>query len=215
MAHDTQTETWDKKKEGVGAAKRRPKRGFRTEKDTSKKKKKKIYKYKSKDKRFTDKQASMHMDIKEKLHGQRPKKFKADKHGRFHGKVYDAPPTTLVKAGVTGKHGRVGLPAYSSRTTSSKGKSTLDYVKPYGGSVKTGFKGYDKRTPGVGLKKGGRAGFQGGGRTNLLEELGRVEGESSNRNRRAEVSRIHGELNKGYKSGGAVLKGKKVGIQIK
>ena len=51
---------------------------------------------------------------------------------------------------------------------------------------------------------GGRAGFQHGGRTNLLEELGRVEGESSNRNRRAEVSRIHGELNKGYKHGGPV-----------
>ena len=96
------------------------------------------------------------------------------------------------------------------------------------------------------LKKasGGRAGFRGGGRTNLLEELGRVEAEPSNRNRRAEVSRIHGELNRGYKSGGrakgpnrprpqgphmwvrgdkrkkyasggAVLKGKKVGIQIK
>ena len=62
---------------------------------------------------------------------------------------------------------------------------------------------------------GGRAGYRGGGRTNLLEELGRVEGEHSNRNRRAEVSRIHGELNKGYKSGGAVLKGKKVGCQIK
>ena len=61
------------------------------------------------------------------------------------------------------------------------------------------------------------------GRENLFEELGRVEGEHSNRNRRAEVSRIHGELNKGYKkggrsgynSGGAVLNGKKVGIQIK
>ena len=73
------------------------------------------------------------------------------------------------------------------------------------------------------MKKGGRANFRGGGRTNLLEELGRVEGEHSNRNRRAEVSRIHGELNKGYKkggrsgynSGGAVLEGKKVGIQIK
>jgi len=52
------------------------------------------------------------------------------------------------------------------------------------------------------MAKGGRAGYQGGGRTNLLEELGRVEGESSNRNRRAEVSRIHGELNKGYKKGG-------------
>jgi len=63
--------------------------------------------------------------------------------------------------------------------------------------------------------KGGRAGFQHGGRTNLLEELGRVEAEPSNRNRRAEISRVHGELNRGYRSGGAVLKGKKVGIQIK
>jgi hypothetical protein len=99
--------------------------------------------------------------------------------------------------------------------------------------------GYTGRTPVVEVKRegprnekfnvkikkasGGRIGYRGGGRTNLLEELGRVEGEHSNRNRRAEVSRIHGELNKGYKkggrsgysSGGAVLKGKKVGIQIK
>ena len=180
------------------------------------KKKKKIYKYKSKDKRFTDEQASMHMDIKGKLHSQRPKKFKADKHGRFRGKVYDAPPTTLVKAGITGKQGKVGLPIHGISMTSSKGK-LKDGVKvtPYSGSVKTGFTGYDTKTPSKGLKKGGRAGYQGGGRTNLLEELGRVEGEHSNRNRRAEVSRIHGELNKGYKSGGAVLKGKKVGIQIK
>jgi len=50
--------------------------------------------------------------------------------------------------------------------------------------------------------KGGRANFRGGGRTNLLEELGRVEAEPSNRNRRAEISRVHGELNRGYKSGG-------------
>jgi hypothetical protein len=44
----------------------------------------------------------------------------------------------------------------------------------------------------------------GGGRTNLLEELGRVEAEPSNRNRRAEISRVHGELNRGYKTGGRV-----------
>ena len=56
----------------------------------------------------------------------------------------------------------------------------------------------------VKYNKGGRAKFRGGGRTDLLEELGRVEGEHSNRNRRAEVSRIHGELNKGYKHGGPV-----------
>ena len=42
------------------------------------------------------------------------------------------------------------------------------------------------------------------GRTNLYEELGRVEGEHSNRNRRDEIGRIHGELNRGYKKGGRV-----------
>ena len=57
------------------------------------------------------------------------------------------------------------------------------------------------------MKKGGRANFRGGGRTNLLEELGRVEGEPSNRNRRAEISRVHGELNRGYKDG------KRVGLK--
>jgi len=47
-----------------------------------------------------------------------------------------------------------------------------------------------------------RVGKFGGGRTNLLEELGRVEAEPSNRNRRAEISRVHGELNRGYAKGG-------------
>ena len=60
-----------------------------------------------------------------------------------------------------------------------------------------------------------RSKYAGGGRTRLLEELGRVEAEPSNRNRRAEISRVHSELNKGYRSGGVVLKGKKVGCQIK
>ena len=40
------------------------------------------------------------------------------------------------------------------------------------------------------------------GKKNLLEELGRVEAEPSNRNRRAEISRVHGELNRGYAKGG-------------
>jgi len=53
--------------------------------------------------------------------------------------------------------------------------------------------------------KGGRAALRfGGGRTNLLEELGRVEGEHSNRNRRDEIARVHSELNKGYKDGGRI-----------
>ena len=56
-----------------------------------------------------------------------------------------------------------------------------------------------------GLKTGGRASLRfGGGRTDLLEELGRVEGERSNRNRRAEISRVHSELNRGYKDGGRI-----------
>jgi len=53
-------------------------------------------------------------------------------------------------------------------------------------------------------RHGGRTGKFGGGRTNLLEELGRVEAEHSNRNRRAEIARVHSELNKGYKTGGRV-----------
>ena len=56
-----------------------------------------------------------------------------------------------------------------------------------------------------GYKKGGRIKAQFGynsGRTNLLEEVGRVEGERSNPNRRAELSRIHSELNRGLKKGG-------------
>ena len=67
--------------------------------------------------------------------------------------------------------------------------------------------------------KGGRIGKFGGGRTNLLEELGRVEAEPSNRNRRAEISRVHGELNRGYAIGGVVKNIpkllKKLGKEIK
>ena len=60
-----------------------------------------------------------------------------------------------------------------------------------------------------GLKTGGRAALRfGGGRTDLLEELGRVEGEHSNRNRRAEISRVHSELNRGYAEGGPAKQSK-------
>ena len=107
------------------------------------------------------------------------------------------------------------------------------YVDKQTGKEEVGKPGTRVKIPGSEMKiskskkravsRAGRAGFRGGGRTRLLEELGRVEAEPSNRNRRAEVSRIHGELNRGYakggrsgyNSGGAVLKGKKVGIQIK
>ena len=75
------------------------------------------------------------------------------------------------------------------------------------GAVRTGLRGggIAKRGTGQALKSGGRAALRfGGGRTDLLEELGRVEGERSNRNRRAEISRVHSELNKGYKDGGRI-----------
>jgi hypothetical protein len=42
------------------------------------------------------------------------------------------------------------------------------------------------------------------GRENLLEEVGRIDAEKSNPNRRAEKRRVVGELNKGYNKGGRV-----------
>ncbi len=75
------------------------------------------------------------------------------------------------------------------------------------GAVRTGLRGggIAKRGTGAALKGGGRAALRfGGGRTNLLEELGRVEGEHSNRNRRDEIARVHSELNRGYKDGGRI-----------
>jgi hypothetical protein len=40
-----------------------------------------------------------------------------------------------------------------------------------------------------------------GGRANLLEEVGRLDAEKMNPNRRAEKKRVIRELNKGYKGG--------------
>ena len=57
----------------------------------------------------------------------------------------------------------------------------------------------------IGLKSGGRAKLRfGGGRTNLLEEVGRIDAERPNPNRIAEKRRVIGELNRGYKTGGRV-----------
>jgi hypothetical protein len=69
----------------------------------------------------------------------------------------------------------------------------------------------DEQTPSA-----GRAKHNIGGRANLLEEMGRIDARKHpDAADRSEKRRVIGELNKGYKSGGAVLKGKKVGIQIK
>ena len=56
----------------------------------------------------------------------------------------------------------------------------------------------------IGYNKGGRTGRQIGGRANLLEEVGRLDAEKMNPNRRAEKSRVIGELNRGYNKGGDV-----------
>ena len=42
------------------------------------------------------------------------------------------------------------------------------------------------------------------GRMNLLEEVGRIDAERMNPNRRAEKRRVVSELNRGYKKGGRV-----------
>ena len=64
-------------------------------------------------------------------------------------------------------------------------------------------------------KKGGRIKAANGyntGRENLLEEVGRIDAEKSNPNRRAEKKRVVSELNKGYKGGGVAKKGKGVAL---
>ena len=65
-------------------------------------------------------------------------------------------------------------------------------------------------------KKGGRISARFGttrGRENILEEVGRVEAERSNPNRRAEIGRLHSELNRGYRGGGVAKKGKGVALR--
>ena len=64
------------------------------------------------------------------------------------------------------------------------------------------------------------------GRMNLLEEEGRIKSEPQTKNVKDEEKRVVGEIKKGYKTGGrvglknggsagAVMSGKKVGVQIR
>ena len=84
-------------------------------------------------------------------------------------------------------------------------KGTSPILKgPHGHASQPQLSTYDKGGR-VGLKAGGRAKLRfGSGRRNLLEEVGRIDAERMNPNRRAEKSRVIGELNKGYKKGGRV-----------
>jgi len=66
--------------------------------------------------------------------------------------------------------------------------------------------GIAKRGKGIAKADGGAIKRQVGGlgRRNLEEEIGRIDAERMNPNRRAEKSRVIGELNRGYKKGGAI-----------
>ena len=79
---------------------------------------------------------------------------------------------------------------------SGKGKGVIN--KRGGGVAKRG-KGIAKADGGVVKRQAG-----GLGRRNLLEEVGRIDAEHMNPNRRAEKRRVIGELNRGYKKGGAI-----------
>ena len=106
-------------------------------------------------------------------------------HGHGPKPFLNKPGQAQGTHGGKAKGGRIGLP-----------------------SKRKDFKTHGRDVPTL-AAKGGRIGLQYGGppnrgRTNLLEQLGRVEAERSNPNRRAEISRVHGELNRGYNKGGRV-----------
>jgi hypothetical protein len=104
---------------------------------------------------------------------------------------------------------QVGGPMSTARRDMTHGYYQPDMGMQGGQMFRGGGVVKKKGSVGVALKGGGRARKFGGGRTNLLEELGRVEAKPSNRNRRAEISRVHSELNKGYKHGKRVTKKRK------
>ena len=110
--------------------------------------------------------------------------------------------------------GQPGPPPKPKRKVKLSGKSEKESEGAVGGPI-PGFKGtkkslgpagapVNKLTGKVFKKQGG--GMANTGRTNLLEEVGRIDAEHMNPNRRAEKSRVIGELNRGYKKGGGVVK---------
>ena len=108
--------------------------------------------------------------------------------------------------GVVRVRKNLGGPMSSARRDMTHGYYKPDMGMRGGQMFRGGGVVKKKGSVGVALKSGGRAKYYGGGRTNLLEELGRVEAKPSNANRRAEISRVHGELNRGYKKGGSTKK---------
>jgi len=99
------------------------------------------------------------------------------------------------------KGGRVG--AEEGKYISKKTKWISKKEKPKAWITKKDKSTQGKDVPTM-ASKGGRIGRQLGGRANLLEEVGRLDAEKMNPNRRAEKSRVIGELNRGYNKGGRV-----------
>ena len=92
------------------------------------------------------------------------------------------------------------LKASADESYGKFGKGTgKGVINKRGGGVAKRGKGIAKADGGVVKRHAG-----GLGRRNLLEEVGRIDAERMNPNRRAEKSRVIGELNRGYKKGGAI-----------
>ena len=99
------------------------------------------------------------------------------------------------------KGGRVG--AEDGKYITKKTKWISKKEKPKAWITKKDRSTQGKDVPTM-ASKGGRIGRQLGGRANLLEEVGRLDAERMNPNRRAEKSRVIGELNRGYNKGGRI-----------
>ena len=96
------------------------------------------------------------------------------------------------------------LKASADESYGKHGKGTgKGVINKRGGGIAKRGKGIAKADGGVVKRQAG-----GLGRRNLLEEVGRIDAERMNPNRRAEKSRVIGELNRGYKKGGITKKSK-------
>jgi hypothetical protein len=117
------------------------------------------------------------------------------------------PRVKKAKGGRTGK--QFGGPMSTARRDMTHGYYQPDMGMQGGQMYRGGGVVKKKGSVGVALKGGGRIGKQVGGRTNLLEEVGRIDAERPNPNRMAEKRRVIGELNRGYKHGKRVTKKRK------
>ncbi len=113
--------------------------------------------------------------------------YKARKDESIAMRVKKPRTKEQLKASADESYGKFG---------SGKGKGVIN--KRGGGIAKRG-KGIAKADGGAVKRQAG-----GLGRRNLLEEVGRIDAERMNPNRRAEKRRVIGELNRGYAKGGSI-----------